>query len=128
MHVDDVAPVLGDFDPVAHFEGPAPHEERPSGEIRERIFQRNRDSSRDEAEKRGDGREPFEPFATDDQHRDGEEQIRNALAPAIAGPGVGEAAVDDGEHDALEQPQARDHDDRDQQVHLHGRTQSDTSL
>ncbi len=53
-NVDDIAFMLGDFDAVADFEGPPPHDERPPREIRQRILERDGDAGRDEAEECGE--------------------------------------------------------------------------
>ena len=54
MDVDDIAAMLGDFDAVADVKGAAPHDERPGGEVRERVLQRNRHARRHQTEECGE--------------------------------------------------------------------------
>ena len=126
VDVDDVPLVLGDLDAIADLERPAPDDERPPGEVREGVFERDRNACRDEAEERGKRLESLEPFATNDQHADREEEIGDAFAPVVARPGVRHPPVHDREHQPVENPEPRDDDDRHQQVRLHRGTQADT--
>ena len=84
MHVDDVAPVLGDFDAIADVEGPPPDDERPCRQVGERVLQRNRDTRRDDPEECGEGFEAFEPLAPDHHDRDREGDVGDRLPPAVA--------------------------------------------
>src|SRR2546427_3794639 len=126
--IDDVALVLGDFDAIADLERPPPHDERPPREIRQRILERDGDARRDEAEERGERLEALEPFPADHQDADGEGEVGDRLAPAVARPRIGDATIDDRQHEPLDDPEPRDHDDRDQQVHLYRWAQPDAVL
>ena len=54
MYVDHITLVLGNFDAIAHLERATPHEKRPAGEIRERVFERDRNAGGHDAEERGE--------------------------------------------------------------------------
>src|SRR5256886_17493755 len=127
-NIDDVALVLGDFDAIPDLERPPPHNERPPREIRQRILQRDGDTGRHEAKKRGERLEPLEPLPADDEDADCDGEIVDRLAPAVARPWIRDAPIHHREHEPLEDPQARDHDEPAQQVRLHLGTQSDTIL
>src|SRR5437867_1337507 len=128
MDVDDIATVFGDFDAIADLERSPPHDERPPREIGQRILEGDREARRGEAEECGERCETYEPLAADHQDGDRESQVRNRLAPAIALPRVGDPPINHRQDEPLDDPQPRDHDHRDQQVHLYRWTQADTVL
>src|SRR6266566_4189722 len=64
----------------------------------------------------------------DDQDADNKGDVGDRFAPAVARPRVRNAPVDDREDESLDEPESRDHDDRDQQVHLYRGAQPEAVL
>lgn len=93
-HVDHIARVFADLDPIAHLEGFAPEDERPTGEIHDRVAQRDREAGREQAEKRRDAFQAREPDPHRNRERDAEPDVTDGLAPAVQRTGALDAFVD----------------------------------
>jgi hypothetical protein len=124
VKVDYVTCVGADLDAVADVEGAAPDDERPAGQIRHDVLQRDGESGGEEPEVGGQRAGALDPCKPDQQEAEEEGDVGDRLAPLVPDPRVQGAAIHEGQREPMHQPQpAYDYQGLEQPT-LQGETQT----